>query len=460
MKLANLKFLNNKITICILLISIGVFLGYYIYHSYNDYTFINYEDFTSMANKNIIKSVEIDKNRIVIITGGGKSKLKYYILPLSEKDKVLTFLKGKEKLVNYPKESLFFIIPYLILFLILSVIIMASRRGNIKETLFKEKKFRTTSSLMKVRMESITWTNLISGEPFKITTAYGDLSSSEQDQYLLLLIEAARSKDLEIKRNASFALREIGDRRSLIPLCRIMEEEEDPNIKMNIALALGLIGDEKSMDTLKKSMKDENPLVRCSIATAIGGIASEESIELLKHMMDDDDSWRVKRSVIMSLMKFRKDSAFSAIVAAINDREPAVRSSVAIALGEMGIEEGIEPLETILSCDSEPSVRKEAILALQEIGGEDIIKPICKALSKDESKIVRKTAISALELIDNDMVTETLCNTLKNDKDPDIRLAAAEALATKHREALKIAIDDKDDMVREFVREELKNSEQ
>ncbi|MEQ8221258.1 MAG: ATP-dependent metallopeptidase FtsH/Yme1/Tma family protein [Candidatus Eremiobacterota bacterium] len=454
-----LKFLNNKITICILLISIGVFLGYYIYHSYNDYTVINYEYFISLANKNIIKSVEIDKNRIVVITGGEKSKLKYYILPLSEKDKVLAFLKEKEKLINYPKESLLFVIPYLILFLVLSVIIMASRRGNIKETLFKEQKFRTTSSLMKVRMESITWTNLISGEPFKITTAYGDLSSSEQDQYLLLLIEAARSKDLEIKRNASFALREIGDRRSLLPLCNIMEEEDDPNIKMNIALALGIIGEEKSMDTLKKFIKDENPLVRCSIATAIGGIAAEESLELLRKMMNDDESWRVKRSAIMSLMKFREDSAFSAIVAAISDTEPAVRASAAIALGEMGIEEGIEPLETILSGDPEPSVRKEAILALQELGGEPIIKPLCRALSEDESKIVRKSALSALELIDNDMVTETLSNTLKNDKDPDIRLAAAETLAIKHKEALKIALDDKDDMVRAFVREELKSSE-
>ena len=454
-----LKFLNNNITLCILLISIGAFLGYYIYHSYNNYTVINYEDFTVLADKNIIKSIEIGKNSIVVITGGEKGKLQYYILPVSEKEKVLTLLKGKEKLINYPRSSFLFIIPYLILFVILAVIIMASRRGNIKETLFKEQKFRTTSSLLKVRMESITWINLISGEPFKITTAYGDLSSSEQDQYLLLLIEAARSKDLEIKRNASFALREIGDRRSLLPLCKIMEEEEDPNVKMNIALALGIIGEEKSMDTLKKAMKDENPLVRCSAATAIGGITSEESVALLKNIMDNDESWRVKRSAIMSLMKFREDSAFSVIITAINDSEPAVRASAAIALGEMGIEEGIEPLETMLSHDPEPSVRKEAILALQEIGGEAIIKPLCKALSEDENKIVRKTAISALELIDNDMVTETLCNTLKNDKDPDIRLSAAEALATKDREALKIALDDKDDMVREFVREELKNGE-
>jgi HEAT repeat protein len=451
-----MKNLSN-IVICIFLICLGLFLGYYIYHSYNDYTYINYDDFTGLMNKNTIKSVEIGKNRIVVITEGEKSKLNYNILPVSEKDKIIFLLKDRKNIINYPKESFLFLIPYLILFSILAIIIMASRGGNIKETLFKEQKFRTTSSLMKVRMESITWTNLISGEPFKITTAYGDLSSSEQDQYLLLLIEAIHSDSLEIKRNSSFALREIGDRRSLMPLCKIMEEEADPNVKMNIALALGIIGEEKSMDTLKKAMKDENPLVRCSIATAIGGIESEESIELLKKMMQDDESWRVKRSAIMSLMKFREDRAFSAILTAVNDREPAVRSSVAIALGEMGIEDGIEHLETMLSGDQEPSVRKEAILALQEIGGEAIIKPLCKALSEDENKIVRKSALSALELIDNETVTETLCNTLKHDKEPDIRLSAAETLSIRYgaKETLKIALNDSDEMVREFAREEL-----
>ena len=178
-------------------------------------------------------------------------------------------------------------------------------------------------------------------------------------------------------------------------------------------------------------------------------------------MLQNDESWRVKRSAIMALMKFREDNAFSAIVTATDEREPAVRASAAIALGEMGLEEGIETLETILTGDPEPSVRKEAILALQEIGGETIIKPLCIAISEDENKIVRKSALSALELIDNDMVTETLTSTLKNDKDADIRLAVAEVIATRQnlRDVLKIALEDTDEMIRDFAREELKRSQ-
>ncbi|HPZ10640.1 MAG TPA: ATP-dependent metallopeptidase FtsH/Yme1/Tma family protein [Candidatus Eremiobacteraeota bacterium] len=470
-----MKLLSN-ILICLILIALGGILGFYIYSTYKDYEYVSYNQFISLLEKEAIASVTINKNNIVAVTRGtdkNKEKLRYYILPLSEKDKIIFLLKDKQNLITYPSESYLFIIPYILLFAILFIIIMASRRGNIKETLFKEKKFTTnllvhqnrkTNILIPGHLKnSITWTHLISGEPFKITTAYSDLSSYEQDKYLLLLIETLHSEDLEIKRNASFALREIGDRRALLPLCKMLEEDKDPHVRMNVALTLGILKDEMSIKSLKKVLEDPNPLVRCSIATAIGAIESEESLTLLKKILKDDDNWRVRRSAIMSLIKFKDEEAFKTIVMAIEDKEPVVRSSVAIALGEMALEEGIKELEKILKHDPEPSVRKEAISALREIGGKPIIKPLCDALVKDQDSSVRMNALDGIELVDDDIVIETLSSVLMNDKDPDIRMAAAEILAGRDNpaiiETLKRSLQDQDEMVRNFVKEELKRME-
>jgi HEAT repeat protein len=467
-----MKYFIN-IVFCIILISIGTLLGFYIYSSLHNYEIISYKQFSLYLKDEKVTSIEIDRDKIIVITTVKNDKesvqqyffpqesLKYSILSLEEKDKVLESVKNKHIIIEDNTKSntgnYLFIIPFILIFSVLGAIIVGSRRGNIKQTLFREKKFNLDSPLQKARVESITWANIMSGEPFKIKTSYGDMSSSEQDNYMLLLLKAIQSEDLEIRRKASFALREIGDSRSIGPLCKMLETDEDPHVRMNAALTLGLLKDEKAIASLEAAIKDPNPLVRGSVATALGAIGDEKSLEILTRILQEDENWRARRSAIMALMKIRDDRVITKLIEALKDAEPVVRSCAAIALGEIGVEEALPALGKLLSEENESSVKRDIIGALQAIGGDDTIQPLCQVLLNDKDVSVRLSALVAIELIEDDMVTETICTALQKDPDPDLRIGAAEALAWRKTPesmgALKKALQDDDEMVREFVAE-------
>ena len=467
-----MRYVANIIT-CITLILLGIVTGLlitsFITQKYETLTFKEFQDY---LNNERITSIEIDKDKIIAVTrkkeeDGNFSASEYKVIPLNEKDRVIKALEEKPEIPLYKPgdytniESYYILIPLLLLFAVIGAIVMASRRGNIKETLFKEKKFTLESPLQKERLNSVTWQNLMSGEPLKIVAAYGDLSSAEQDNYLLLLLKAIQSEDLEVRRNGSFALREIGDERTVLTLCKMLQEDEDAHVRMNVAMTLGIIKDEVAIESLKHAVKDPNPLVRCAIATALGAIADEECLEILSTMLEEDDNWRARRSAVMALMKIRNDKSLEKIIEALRDEEPVVRSSAAIALGDLGVTEAVRDLSVCLSEDKEPSVRRDIIKSLHSIGGPEVIEPLCKVIKSDEDENVRLSAISALELVDDEMVLETLCEALKNDKEPDVRLFAAEALSIRQdkavEEAFRRAIYDSDEMVKEFVEGELKS---
>lgn len=462
-----MKYASNLI-ICAIFVSIGIIIGFYIYsHTHENYENINFDTFSLYLNEDSILSVEIGEDKIIAITKVIKDKkpvLKYNVLPAYEKDKVQKALEDRPDMLveatDYGSiKNYLIVLPLALLFIVLAIIILASRRGNIRDTLFRERKFDLDTPLLKARKESITWINLMSGESYKIISAYGDLSSIEQDTYLLLLLKAIHSEDLEMRRNASFALREIGDGRTVPALCEMLEEDKDDHVRMNTALTLGIIRDETALESLTKASRDPNPLVRSSVATALGAIGSEGSLEVLTDILEKDENWRARRSAVMALMKIRNDQALSKIVKSLKDRDAAVRSSAAICLGELGVVEAVPELSEYLASEKDTSVKKDIIGALHSIGGEEVIETLCNVILNDSNPELRLNAIIALELNITEKVIECLCTALEKDEDPEIRLAAAEVLAHITSppviETMKKAVNDADKMVQAVAREVL-----
>ena len=460
-----MKYFSN-ISMCVILVAIGVFAGLYIQNTiFQNYSNITYNEFTDLLNSEKIKTVEIEKDRILVITEKtDKEKSNYKILSISAKEDVIDSLNEHPKINLYEAEetgiaNYLIILPFLLLFAILGAITMGSRRGNIKETLFREKKFSLDSPLQQERLNSITWQHLMSGEPLKIVAAYGDLSLSEQDNYLLLLLKAIQSEDVEVRRNASFAVREIGDRRTVLTLCKMLQEDSDAHVRMNVAMTLGIIRDEVAIESLKSGATDPNPMVRCAIATALGSIGDEECLEILTTMLEEDESWRARRSAVMALMKIRNDSGLETLIKALGDKEAVVRSSAAIALGELGVHDAIGDLCKVLSEEKDPAVRKEIIGSLHAIGSYEIIPSMTRIILEDNDETVRIAAIKALELMEDDSITKTFCESLKKDKSPDVRLTAAEALSMRKNplviKTFEEARKDEDDLIREFIEDEL-----
>lgn len=449
-----------------------VFTGYYMYKIYNSYENIDYEEFATLIKNNMVDSVEIKSDKIIVAQKATASMNKsiesnYKIINIEEEEKVRKLLKSRQDLLRDRKEytdpgGYLFFIPYIIIFTAIGAVIMASRRGNTKDTIFREKKFSLKSSLQKARLDSLNWGKLISGDSQKIISTYKNLNYSEQENYLLLLLEAIKSEDIEIRRNASFALREIADRRTVMSLCKMLEDDEDSHVRMNSALTLGIIGDDKSIKSLKKAMNDENMFVRCSIASALGEMGDDESIELVTKMIREDSNWRVRRSALISLMKLPREKIIKPLLEGLKDKEGIVRMSAIMSIGEIGIEEAVPSLNKLLREEEDPDIRIEIIVALHSIGNENTIDPICEAALNDKDANVRQNAVAALEFMEHEKAIDTLCQILKYDTDPVVRATAAESMEKYTNnssiiEALTKALNDQDELVREYAEDILKN---
>ncbi len=86
------------------------------------------------------------------------------------------------------------------------------------------------------------------------------------------------------------------------------------------------------------------------------------------------------------------------LVRLLADGEARVRRRAALAIGHVGLTEGVAPLARTLASDAEPEVRQMAAFALGVIGQRGAIEPLRTALN-DTSALVQGRAAEALGLI-------------------------------------------------------------
>ncbi|HEY7291113.1 MAG TPA: HEAT repeat domain-containing protein [Vicinamibacterales bacterium] len=86
------------------------------------------------------------------------------------------------------------------------------------------------------------------------------------------------------------------------------------------------------------------------------------------------------------------------LVAMLKDDEARVRRRAALAIGRVGLPEGIDPLLPLMTSDPEPEVRQIAAFALGLIGDARAKDPLVAALA-DTSPLVQGSAAEALGLI-------------------------------------------------------------
>ncbi len=95
------------------------------------------------------------------------------------------------------------------------------------------------------------------------------ITEEEFQSYFAYNQIAMRPKEA-IKRNAVLALGNIGDPRAVIPLIKVLQEDDNPMVRGHTAWALGKIGGEKAKFVLEKALKsEEDREVKEEIANAL-----------------------------------------------------------------------------------------------------------------------------------------------------------------------------------------------
>jgi HEAT repeat protein len=184
--------------------------------------------------------------------------------------------------------------------------------------------------------------------------AFGD------DAVVEPLMELARREDIEVRRQATFALIAVALRHPRDVARRVRAATDAGDIQAAWLSVLGAVGRNDDISVVEQSSRHRDPEVR---AAAVEAAASYGA-------------------------RFPRDT----LVFALADESPAVRACAARALGEHKSEEVVTAL-LAASTDTDAMVAASALRALGTVGGERATKRLLEAVGSGESPI----AIAALQ---------------------------------------------------------------
>ncbi|BBC22493.1 HEAT repeat domain-containing protein [Pseudanabaena sp. ABRG5-3] len=237
------------------------------------------------------------------------------------------------------------------------------------------------------------------------------------------LIQELTVEDLDANANAALTLGKIRSDKAVEPLIQSLTNES-PNVRMNIASALGKIGSDKAVEPLIQILSDNNFNVRNSAAVALANIGGEKTTQSLIQALGDKNC-DVSKFAAIALGNLGSDKAIKPLIEALIKEDNNMRWLVSEALGNIGSEKNVEALIQVLD-HKNPDVRWKTTVALGNISSDRAVEPLIQSL-KETNPDIRRSIVEALGKIGSDRAVEPLIQSIE-EKDPDIRRNIAEAL--------------------------------
>lgn len=187
--------------------------------------------------------------------------------------------------------------------------------------------------------------------------------------------------------------------------------------------AAEILGDLKARQArlpLISAMNDKNPLVGKSAAVALGKIDSQALINALNH-----EKTRVRASAAWALGEMRIPSSIQSLIASLEDKNTLVRGNAVEALGNIS-DRAATPFLAKKLKDKNRVIREKAALALGAIGDPQAVEDLIDALMHEDWATQWKAAL-ALGMIKDERAFESLVLALKNRR-AEVRFSAAWAL--------------------------------
>lgn len=261
------------------------------------------------------------------------------------------------------------------------------------------------------------------------------------------LTEALQDEVPAVRAGAAQALGTIGGAaRGAESALTVALEDKDAEVRMSAILAIGQITGTPSADPLINALKDDSPRVR-EIATALLVKMGQPAIAGLSRLMQDEKAeLRLMAATILGRIKHAE--GVPALVAALDDKDPAIADLAAQGLAQTG-DASIADITPLL-LDASVDKRWVATYILSAIGTARTATPLIAALN-DRDERIRDLATGALSRVGKDAV-EPLTQAAKNEN-VEVRLAAINALGGMARQdtipVLHAALKDEDPIVRD-----------
>jgi len=223
-----------------------------------------------------------------------------------------------------------------------------------------------------------------------------------------------------------------------------------PELRMAAANALGSLGKTDVLPQLLDALDDEDPRVRARVARAAGTLDDARACDALIGRLEDP-SGEVRREAANALGQIGNRQALNALLGMFDDERPVVRRIAVGAMGNFGNARPVDGLIEALS-DEDPSVRRTAVYSIIEL---------LSNVPTDQSHEIRETVVDRLSETDDASVVVPMVDILEESTQNRQRRNTAWLLGRvvgqdsggygRIVEALVEALDDEDQMTRQFA---------
>ncbi len=248
--------------------------------------------------------------------------------------------------------------------------------------------------------------------------------------FLRPLINALADEDADVRRLAAIGLGELGDRKALPQLTRLLQRWRDlivvdEALVAATAEAVGKIGDPSAVSALlplleatdetvlmktlaalrrikapeagpamNRMLSDPRPAIRRLTIDILGRSGDAAALEPLLEILRREPSRELRAIAARSLGELKLSAAIPVLEEALRD-EMVVRLQAVIALGRIKHKRSLPGLMAMLR-DGAPEVRYQALLAIGRFGDPKAVKAV-SVLLMDDDPMVKRGAIAALE---------------------------------------------------------------
>lgn len=208
---------------------------------------------------------------------------------------------------------------------------------------------------------------------------------------------SARAPNPDERTSAIKALVDL-QRPNILPVLLEASEHKQPSVRGAAAGGLAHVPRRDALPSLVRLLSDPLPPVRIAAAVSLGRLRAFDAVEALKKTLEDRDA-SVRAFAVGSLLEVGVpyDSVAASVTHLSNDKEPAIRTAIARALGHASGQNKDPALDAllVLVTDTLPRVRMAALKSLGRLTGKDGIQLLKQGLH-DEDDAVRTTAGGAL----------------------------------------------------------------
>jgi hypothetical protein len=170
--------------------------------------------------------------------------------------------------------------------------------------------------------------------------------------------------------------------------------DEKPEIRAAAATALGRIGDAVAAPSLGEALNDPVPDVRYAAALALGRMPVAGAATRLSRALRSDPSWWVRYAAVLALGRTRKGFAVDALAECLRiEPKWQIRMLAVRSLQDVGGPRAAEAIGLALT-DKDSGVRTSAAIALGDIGGDEQL-PYLTAALRSEPDLSARSAQSA-----------------------------------------------------------------